>query len=149
MFLKICGLETCNFIKERSQNRVFPVNIPKFRTAFLENTSGSCFCQDFLEPNLEHFAILMAFLFHIFQILLNFLLLYSFFRWPGWLGWNSVPLFRHPGSIVNCDYMWKVSSQEGRIPLLYCQDTAWPGNVGWNLSLLDGLKFHSDKPRWF
>ena len=34
-----------NFIKKRLEHRCFPVNIVKFlRTAFLQNTSGGCFC---------------------------------------------------------------------------------------------------------
>ena len=43
-FNKVAALQAYNFIKERLQHRCFPVNIAKFlRTAFLWNTSGSCF----------------------------------------------------------------------------------------------------------
>ena len=60
----------------------------------------------------------------------------SFLR--GWLydpvlpGWNSVPVCLDPGSIVNsskilsCDYMEKVSSRQGGIPL--CRDEIFPCN---------------------
>ena len=43
---KVAGLKAGNFNKKRLQHRCFPVKIAKFlRTAFLYDTSGSCFCQ--------------------------------------------------------------------------------------------------------
>ena len=45
IYNKVAGVKTCNFIKKRLQHRCFPVNITKFlRAAFLQNTSGGCFC---------------------------------------------------------------------------------------------------------
>ena len=58
-------------------------------------------------------------------------------RWwlhdPIWPGQNSVLFSRVPGSVINplyiisCNYMWKVSSRQVGIPLLYCLDPALPG----------------------
>ena len=40
-------LQACNFIKKRLQHRCFPVKSAKFfKTLFLQNTSGGCFCKD-------------------------------------------------------------------------------------------------------
>ena len=84
------------------------------------------------------------------------------FRWwthdPGWPGWNSVAFCRDPGSTINSskityyDYMWKVSSRQGGIPFLYYREEIFSCNLiyhvilGWNLSQLEGLKFHLGKP---
>ena len=44
--VSLIKLQAPSFIKKRLQHRRFPVNNVKFsRTAFLQNTSGSCFCR--------------------------------------------------------------------------------------------------------
>ena len=44
LFNKFAFLKVSNFIKKRFQQRCFPLKFVKFlRTAFLQNTSGSCF----------------------------------------------------------------------------------------------------------
>ena len=41
---KVAGLQVCNFIKKRLQNRCFSVKFAKLlRASFLQNTSGGCF----------------------------------------------------------------------------------------------------------
>ena len=42
---KVSDLTDCNFIKKRFQHRCFTLNIANFlRKAFLQNTTGGCFC---------------------------------------------------------------------------------------------------------
>ena len=44
LFNKVAGLQICNFIKKKLQQRCVAVNIAKFlRTPFLWNTSRGCF----------------------------------------------------------------------------------------------------------
>ena len=45
LFKKVAGLHACDFIKKRFQHRCFPMKFVKFfRTRFLHNTYGGCFC---------------------------------------------------------------------------------------------------------
>ena len=53
LFKKVASLKTCIVKKKRFQHRCFPVNIAKFlRTAFLQNTSSSCFWQTYKNKTL-------------------------------------------------------------------------------------------------
>ena len=45
-FNRVADLQASNCIKKRLQHRCFPVNICEiFRTPFLQNASGGCFCR--------------------------------------------------------------------------------------------------------
>ena len=44
LFNRVTGLKACNFLKNRLQHQVFPVDIAKFlKIAFLYKTSDGCF----------------------------------------------------------------------------------------------------------
>ena len=48
LFNRVTGLKACNFLKNRLQHQVFPVDIAKFlKIAFLYKTSDGCFWQSY------------------------------------------------------------------------------------------------------
>ena len=67
---------------------------------------------------------------------------------PVWSGWDSVPFNRDPGSAINStqiishNHMWKASSWQGGIPLLYCRDEiiASARLRGWKSNLTHAYK---------
>ena len=64
------------------------------------------------------------------QIYRTFLL--PFITWSRLAGMKLCPVLPGSrqccqlGSVISCNYMWKVSSRQGRIPLLYRRDPALP-----------------------